>query len=264
MKKALKRLLPLFVLACTVLCAMPVQANADSGQSVTEETSALPEIRTGSITLIFEYRHTKIDSGSIELIQVADLDASGESESGFVYTEAFRDEKMPLENLMHQTTARELDGYARENRIKGTIHPIRQGKAVCRELPAGLYLIRQKDRIKGFSDISPFLLSVPRMDENGEYVFDVRALPKTILEEIHSSSSASSFSSKPSASSSRSDSKSSSHSKSKSSSSKPKGKSDVNTAVIEHTALLGGLFLIAALGAIILAGIAHRKKADHE
>ena len=102
------------------------------------------------------------------------------------------------------------------------------------------------------------------MDENGEYVFDVRALPKTILEEIHSSSSASSFSSKPSASSSRSDSKSSSHSKSKSSSSKPKGKSDVNTAVIEHTALLGGLFLIAALGAIILAGIAHRKKADHE
>ena len=58
---------------------------------------------------------------------------------------------------------------------------VKDGKATFAGLPTGLYLIIQEKAAKGFSKLSPFLVSVPYM-EDGQYLYDVTAAIKTELE----------------------------------------------------------------------------------
>ena len=55
------------------------------------------------------------------------------------------------------------------------------GKAVFRNVTPGLYLLVQQSAAEGYLAADPFLVSVPMM-ENGTYIYDVDASPKTELE----------------------------------------------------------------------------------
>ena len=52
------------------------------------------------------------------------------------------------------------------------------GKALCTELPLGLYFVKQTGLAEGFAPCIPFLVTLPN-DNNGEYVYEVNASPKT-------------------------------------------------------------------------------------
>ena len=56
------------------------------------------------------------------------------------------------------------------------------GTVVFLNLQPGLYLVTQETEAAGYSKISPFLVSVPYLEE-GTYVYDVTARSKTALEQ---------------------------------------------------------------------------------
>ena len=60
---------------------------------------------------------------------------------------------------------------------------VRDGKATFSDLPTGMYLIVQDKAASGFSELSPFLVSVPYMAD-GEYVYNVTAVIKSELERV--------------------------------------------------------------------------------
>lgn len=140
--------------------------------------------RDSTLTLIFNQDRDIPDGGSVEYIQAADIDLSEPASPVFVYTEAFKGEKMPLVDFENPRTAAELNTYATNRQIQGQTVDIRNGKAVFGSLPQGLYLIRQKAAIPGFNDMAPFLISVPLKDEGSDaYIYTVEARPKLDLAE---------------------------------------------------------------------------------
>ena len=45
-------------------------------------------------------------------------------------------------------------------------------------LQLGLYLVKQTNKVEGYSNIDPFLVAIPK-EENNMWIYDIKATPKT-------------------------------------------------------------------------------------
>lgn len=140
----------------------------------------LPDLnRTGSITVTVRDTESKkpVAGGSLKLYQVA-LVNENDGDYSFAYTDAFSGCRFKLDDIESEDLAEDLAGYAADKKLKGTKKTVNaDGKVKFTGLELGLYLVTQDQTAENYSELNPFLVSVPlREDEN--LVYDVNASPK--------------------------------------------------------------------------------------
>ena len=59
-----------------------------------------------------------------------------------------------------------------------TVQVGEDGKAKVEDLPMGVWLVSQVVPFDGYMAMLPALISIPLMDEDGQWIFDVKAMPK--------------------------------------------------------------------------------------
>ena len=92
---------------------------------------------------------------------------------------------IPDNSLQSSTTAAGFAYYAKKGQYKDYAYNERfekEGVYYFTKLPVGLYIVMQKKAAKGYSDMDPFLVSIPYM-EDGEYIYEITAKVKTELKQ---------------------------------------------------------------------------------
>lgn len=143
--------------------------------------ASVPDLeRRGSVSVTMEYDGEAVCGGSLSLYHVGDAEEKDGNYS-FVLTGDFAESGADLSDISAPGLAKELAEFAERNSLTGTtIEAGEDGCVVFSDLEVGLYLILQKEAAQGYNRISPFLVTVPIM-ENGEYVYEVNAGSKMEL-----------------------------------------------------------------------------------
>ena len=170
MKKHLKSLLALLLLACLPLSAAahPVPDEQKDGHC--------------SITVTMTYQGKALPGGTLALYKVGDV-AEEDGNYSFVPVEAIREDMAQFGDIQSPELAGEL------LKLESKLTPVtalpqkvgEDGKVTFSSLPFGLYLAVQKTAPAGYGKTEPFLVSLPYLYE-GEYQYDVASQPKTDLE----------------------------------------------------------------------------------
>lgn len=139
--------------------------------------------QNGSITLTMNMEGEKLDGGRLNLYRVGDLVRNPDGSYAFQPVKGLEKVNIDHESLNNPDLAQSVLSAAAESKLEYHTTSIINGEAVFSGLPVGLYLVWQKeaDATPGYSAIQPFLISIPRMQDDG-YVLDVVADPKVPLE----------------------------------------------------------------------------------
>ena len=136
--------------------------------------------RRGSIQVVMHWGDTMVGGGTLMIYRVGAV-REDDGNYSFVPTGDFADWGEAFENIQAPELAEELKAYAMSKHLIGQQKTIAEdGQVIFDDLDLGLYLLVQYQAAPGYSEASPFLVSVPRM-ENGEYQYDVNASPKVEL-----------------------------------------------------------------------------------
>lgn len=168
MKKISVLLLSLILLLTLVLSAQAVE---------------VPDLsRTGSITFLMDWEGSPLTSGSLQMYQVGEI-VENNGDYSFDLIADLADAGLTLDDLDSPELAEALEAMVREKDLPQLSAPVQAGKAVFSDLSLGLYLVTQDadSACEEFAPISPFLITVPRVEEEG-YVYAVTAEPKISLE----------------------------------------------------------------------------------
>ena len=142
---------------------------------------SVPDLtKNGSITFEIRFQGEPVEGGAMALYRVGDI-VEEDGNYGFALIPALRDSGLSLDDLDDPNLAKELARVAADAGLPPLTAPVEEGTAAFRDVPTGLYVATQPEAAPGFSALEPFLISMPRY-EDGEYVTDVKARPKTSLE----------------------------------------------------------------------------------
>ena len=135
-----------------------------------------------SITVTMTYQEKALPGGTLALYKVGDVEEEDGNYS-FVPVAAIREDFAQFGDIQSPELAGKLSKL--EDKLT-PVTPLPQkvgenGKVTFLELPFGLYLVVQDTAASGYEKTTPFLVSVPYLDD-GAYVYDVQSDPKTELE----------------------------------------------------------------------------------
>lgn len=161
-------------LAMVIMLALPVMA-----------FDTIDFSKTGELSVTFKDNSTgkPVSGGSLTLYKVAD--AVHDPYTGYLFDASKTDfakagGDYSSSKTLTSALAAKLAKYAEDNKISGkTLNVGKDGKASADKLKLGLYLVVQKKAADGYSSITPFLVTIPQMDDKGNYVYKVDASPKT-------------------------------------------------------------------------------------
>lgn len=163
------------LMALVLVFALAVNASA---------TSEMPQLHEkGSLTIVMHYNGTPLNSGKLNALRVGAVEElSGGSYDFRIFAPLGR-ERVTQHELYSPQVAEELLAAGKKLYARDILSaPIENGNASFADLDTGLYLVWQEagDVSEGLSAIQPFLISVPRW-ENDHYTLDVVASPKVPL-----------------------------------------------------------------------------------
>lgn len=155
------------------------------GIRITAYAHEVPDLtQTGSITITMRYQSEAVPGGSLTLYRVGDV-IEDDGNYSFAPTRDFKGcvTAFDEDNIQSPELAKKLAEYAANQKLSAvTTKTIgKDGTVTFSDLKLGLYLLVQKTAAPGYSKASPFLVSVPYL-ENGKYIYDVASNPKTDLE----------------------------------------------------------------------------------
>lgn len=136
----------------------------------------------GNITLNIFYKKEALKDGKFTCIQVAEVikeDGSFyfqsllEPKTTYIEEKDFPDAEDVYDEIMDNKT------FFRNNSVS---HTNKTGIVYFKDLEPGLYLIIQEIACKGYTLMDPFLVSLPHLDPDGVYRYDVDASMKPELE----------------------------------------------------------------------------------
>jgi hypothetical protein len=134
--------------------------------------------KTGSIsvTLTEKTQNESIVGAELSVYYVATVILDANGKLIYNYTEDFKQFDTALDDT---ALATKLDAFVSEHSLPSIkITTNAEGTALCDGLPLGLYFIKQTGAVEGFAPCTPFIVTVPDKND-GEYVYDVNASPKT-------------------------------------------------------------------------------------
>lgn len=136
-----------------------------------------------SVTLAEQKNNTPIIGAELNVYYVATATMADNGQIIYDYNEEFKEFNIAINDA--QLTEK-LDSFVAQNNLPfDKIITNANGTALCDELSVGLYFIKQIGAVDGFSPCKPFLVVLPN-GENGKYVYNVNATPKTEIEKLTS------------------------------------------------------------------------------
>ena len=147
-------------------------------------SAAIPDQNEkGSLTFVMNFAGMPLTEGNINICKVADIVKAQGGGYEFRLIEQLQELELDLTDLTDQELAEELLRAVKEKGLPKLTAPIENGKAVFEDLEMGLYLVWQDetDTADGFMPIQPFLISVPRWQDDA-YVMDILSAPKVPIE----------------------------------------------------------------------------------
>lgn len=157
-----------FLLFTWILAALPLTAMAQ--QFDPDQTGSI------SVTLVSRDSAQPLAGAELSVFHVATVTADGNGILCYSYTDAFSPCGVELDD---PELSKILDCFVSEQNIETRkIVTDSQGKAICGELPLGLYFVKQTGAVDGFAPCSSFLVTLPMKDDSG-FRYDVDASPKT-------------------------------------------------------------------------------------
>ena len=136
--------------------------------------------QNGTITFEIQWQGEPLDGGELAIYRVGDV-VESDGNYGFSLIDRLADSGLSLENPDDPALARKLSELAAEAELEPLTAPIEDGEACFVDVAPGLYVVVQTQACDGFAELNPFLISMPRY-ENETYVTDVVAKPKVPLE----------------------------------------------------------------------------------
>ena len=147
-------------LALILLLCVPLSALAHPVPDMT---------RKGSITVSMTYQNKPVPGGSLKLYRVGNVHEDDGNYS-FKPVDALDGLISEFGDIQSPELAGTLTGYAAQKKLGSKSAAIGQnGTAVFSELELGLYLVVQDTAASGYEKTTPFLVSVPYLDD-GTYV----------------------------------------------------------------------------------------------
>lgn len=142
----------------------------------------------GSLSLTYSYDGQPFESLPIRIYRVAEVSAYAD----FTLTGDFQDLPVEVNNVKTQQEWREvastLSAYVTAQEIApyGELLTDAEGKVSFTDLPLGLYLVYmvRADTEEGYCHFDGFMISVPTLDAEDNWVYDVLARPKSVQQVI--------------------------------------------------------------------------------
>ncbi len=144
----------------------------------------IPDVdRECSATFTMKYADEVVGGGELMLYLVGDV-AENNGDYFFEASGKFAESGEELSNLEDPELAARLLAFAQSNEVSPEVSKKidSNGKVSFEKLKVGLYLVAQQKPATGFEPISPYLISLPYL-EDGVYKYDLDAEPKTELVE---------------------------------------------------------------------------------
>ncbi len=139
--------------------------------------------KTGSISVTLIEQKQPIVGAELSVYYVATALLDADRNLIYDYTKEFKQIDTAIDDT---SLAAKLDAFVSLHSVPSVkITTDTDGTALCKELPLGLYFVKQTGAVEGFSPCTPFLVTVPN-EKNGVYVYDVNASPKTEVERLTS------------------------------------------------------------------------------
>lgn len=140
--------------------------------------NALDFTKKGSIeiTLIEKEEQTKINGAELTIYKIADAKEENHN-LVFEYVNELSDCKVSLDNLDNDNISEEINKCLNDS-VKGISLVTEDGKVNFEDLDLGLYLVKQTNKVEGYSIITPYLVMIPRVI-NDEWTYNVTSKPKT-------------------------------------------------------------------------------------
>lgn len=128
------------------------------------------------ITLIEKEEQTKINGAELTIYKIADAKEENHN-LVFEYVNELSDCKVSLDNLDNDNISEEINKCLNDF-VKGISLITEDGKVNFEDLDLGLYLVKQTNKVEGYSVITPYLVMIPRVI-NDEWTYNVTSKPKT-------------------------------------------------------------------------------------
>lgn len=140
--------------------------------------NALDFTKKGSIeiTLIEKEEQTKINGAELTIYKIADAKEENHN-LVFEYVNELSDCKVSLDNLDNDNISEKINKCLNDS-VKGISLVTEDGKVNFEDLDLGLYLVKQTNKVEGYSVITPYLVMIPRVI-NDEWTYNVTSKPKT-------------------------------------------------------------------------------------
>lgn len=139
--------------------------------------------KTGSISVTLADQNEPIAGAELSVYYVATATLDADGDLIYAYTEDFEQLNVSIDD---KSLAVRLDAYTAQYRVPSVqIKTDADGTAWCKDLPLGLYFVKQTGAVEGFALCTPFLVTVPH-EKDGEYLYEVNASPKTEVSKLTS------------------------------------------------------------------------------
>jgi hypothetical protein len=141
--------------------------------------------KTGSIsvTLIEQKQNKPIVGAELNVYYVATVSKDVDGNLIYDYTKEFEQVDTAIDDA---SLATKLDSFVSQRSVPSVkMTTNADGVAFCKELPIGLYFVKQTGVVEGFAPCTPFLVTIPN-EKNGEYIYEVDASPKTEVAKLTS------------------------------------------------------------------------------
>ena len=161
------KLISIFLLAW-ILTALPLSAVAQEFDP--DQTGSL------SVTMVSQDGTKPMAGAVLSVFHIATVGADENDTLFYTYTDAFSDCGVALDD---PELAKELDAFVDGKNISAQkVITDAEGKALCDDLPLGLYFVKQTGTVEGFAPCTSFLVTIPMKTDKG-LVYHVDASPKT-------------------------------------------------------------------------------------
>lgn len=160
----------MIILCVTALLILTCSLTVFAQDFDPEQTGAI------SVTLTEQYDKEPIIGTELSVYYVATVVMDADGNLIYDYTEEFQQINTQIDD---PSLAAKLDAFVSQHSlpsIKTTTNA--EGTALCREIPLGLYFVKQTGTVEGFAPCTPFVVTVPGVNADG-YVYEVNASPKT-------------------------------------------------------------------------------------
>ena len=128
-----------------------------------------------SVSLVSRNGNASMEGAELSIFHIATVDCTDDGTLLYNYTVEYADFGIALDDA---DLVDKLDAYISKRSFDcKKIVTDSEGKAVCKNLPLGLYFVKQTRNVEGFAPCTPFLVTVPIKTENG-FKYNVDASPK--------------------------------------------------------------------------------------